>query len=55
MSYIKNIETLLVAVRTSRTVTHKLKTETVDPKEFKKTREQKKKEKNGLQKQSIDN
>ena len=41
--YIKNnIETLLVAVRTSRTVTHK-ETETVDPKEFKKTREEQKK------------
>ena len=30
-----NIEPLLVAVRTSRTITHK---ETVDPKEFKKTK-----------------
>ena len=31
-----NIEPLLVAVRTSRTITHE---ETVDPKEFKKTKE----------------
>ena len=36
--YIKNnIEPLLVAVRTSRAITHK---ETVDPKEFKKTKEE---------------
>ena len=53
--YIKNnIETLLVAVRTSRTVTHK-ETETVDPKEFKKTREEQQKKKNGLQKECMDN
>ena len=39
--YVKNnIELLLVAVRTSRTVTHK---ETVDPKEFKKTKEEQRK------------
>ena len=36
--YVKNnIEPLLVAVRTSRTVAHE---ETVDPKEFKKTKEE---------------
>ena len=36
--YVKNnIEPLLVAVRTSRTITHE---ETVDPKEFKKTKEE---------------
>ena len=35
-----NIEPLLVAVRTSRTITHK---ETVDPKEFKKTKEEQRK------------
>ena len=39
--YIKdNIEPLLVAVRRSRTITHK---ETVDPKEFKKTKEEQRK------------
>ena len=35
-----NIEPLLVAVRTSRTITHE---ETVDPKEFKKTKEEQRK------------
>ena len=35
-----NIEPLLVAVRTSRTTTHK---ETVDPKDFKKTKEEQRK------------
>ena len=35
-----NIEPLLVAVRTSRTITHK---ETVDPKDFKKTKEEQRK------------
>ena len=40
--YVKNnIEPLLVAVRKSRTLTHE---ETVDPKEFKKTKEQRKNE-----------
>ena len=39
--YVKNnIEPLLVAVRTSRTITHE---ETVDPKEFKKTKEEQRK------------
>ena len=39
--YIKdNTEPLLVAVRRSRTITH---TETVDPKEFKKTNEEQRK------------
>ena len=49
--YVKNnIEPLLVAVRKSRNITHK---ETVDPKEFEKTKEQRKV--NGLQKECIDN
>ena len=40
--YVKNnIEPLLVAVRKSRNITHK---ETVDPKEFEKTKEQRKNE-----------
>ena len=40
--YVKNnIEPLLVAVRKSRTLTHE---ETVDPKEFKETKEQRKNE-----------
>ena len=39
--YVKNnMEPLLVAVRTSRTITHE---ETVDPKEFKKTKEKQRK------------
>ena len=45
-----NTEPLLVAVRTSRTITHE---ETVDPKEFKKTKEEKRKM-NGLQKECMD-
>ena len=50
--YVKNnMKPLLVAVRTSRTITHK---ETVDPKEFKKTKEKQRKM-NGLQKECIDN
>ena len=41
--YVKNnIEPLLVAVRKSRTITHE---ETVDPKEFKKTKEEQRKNK----------
>ena len=46
-----NTETLLVAVRTSRTIPHK---ETVDPKEFKKLKKNKEKM-NGLQKKCMDN
>ena len=50
--YIKNnIEPLLVAVRTSRATTHK---ERVDPKEFKKTKEDQRKIK-GLKKECMDN
>ena len=45
-----NIEPLLAAVRTSRTI-HK---ETVDPKEFKKTKEEQRKI-NGLQIECLDN
>ena len=49
--YIKdNIELLLVAVRTRRTITHE---ETVDPKEFNKTKEEQKM--NGLEKECMDN
>ena len=55
--YVKNnIELLLVAVRTSRTIAQK---ETPDPKKFKKTKEEHKKKKekkmNGLQKEFMDN
>ena len=50
--YLKmNIESLLVAIRTSRTVTHK---KTYYPKEFKKTKGEQK-EMNGLQKECMDN
>ena len=49
--YDKNkMEPLLVAVRTSRTITHE---EIVDPKELKKTKEQRKM--NGIQKECMDN
>ena len=51
--YVKNnIEPLLAAVRTSRTITHE---ETVDPKEFKKIKEVQRKKMNGLQKECMDN
>ena len=46
-----NIEPLLVAARTSTTITHE---ETVDPKEFKKTKEEQSKM-NGLKKECMDN
>ena len=50
--YVKNnIEPLLVAVRTSRNITHQ---ETVAPKEFKKTKREQRKM-NGLQKECMDN
>ena len=45
-----NIEPLLAAVRTSRTITHE---QTVDLKEFKKTKEEQRKM-NGLQKECTD-
>ena len=40
-----NLEPLLVAVRTSGTITNE---EAVDPKEFKKTKEEQRKKMNGL-------
>ena len=50
--YVKNnIEPLLTAVRTSRTITHE---KTVDPKECKKIKEVQKK-RNGLRKECMDN
>ena len=50
--YVKNnVEPLLVAVRTSRTITHK---KTVDPKEFKKTKEEQR-NMNGRRKECMDN
>ena len=44
-----NIDPLLIAVRTSRTVTHE---ETIDPKEFKKLKQNKEKM-NGLKKNAC--
>ena len=51
--YVKNnLEPLLVAVRTRRT---KANEETVDPKQFKKTKDKQRKKMNGLQKECINN
>ena len=51
--YVKNnIEPLLFAFRTSRAITFE---ETVDPKEFKETKEEQRKMNNGLQKDFVDN
>ena len=51
--YIKNnLESLLVAVRTRGTKTNE---ETVDPKQFKKTKDEQRKKRNGLQKECINN